>query len=166
MSTIDPSAIDACTEQLRREAEESGYYLHPDAAFVRDLAEGLLVNEQRFGYRACPCRLVSGDREADLDIVCPCDYRDPDLDEFGACYCALYVSKAIANGEGEATPIPERRPDTPPPSTKPVPVPAQTAELAYPVWRCKVCGYLCARNTPPLQCPICKVSKERFERFM
>jgi ferredoxin-thioredoxin reductase catalytic chain len=39
-------------------------------------------------------------------------------------------------------------------------------ELAYPVWRCKVCGYICARDEPPDLCPICKASKERFERFM
>jgi rubrerythrin len=34
-----------------------------------------------------------------------------------------------------------------------------------PVWRCKVCGYLCARPDPPLKCPICKADKDRFERF-
>jgi ferredoxin-thioredoxin reductase catalytic chain len=33
------------------------------------------------------------------------------------------------------------------------------------VWRCKVCGYLCARPQPPLKCPICKADKDRFERF-
>jgi rubrerythrin len=35
----------------------------------------------------------------------------------------------------------------------------------YPVWRCKVCGYLCARGTPPETCPICKASRDRFEPF-
>jgi ferredoxin-thioredoxin reductase catalytic chain len=34
-----------------------------------------------------------------------------------------------------------------------------------PVWRCTVCGYLCAREGPPDTCPICKVTKDRFERF-
>lgn len=38
--------------------------------------------------------------------------------------------------------------------------------LSMPVWRCKVCGYLCAREGPPEVCPICKAKKERFERFM
>jgi rubrerythrin len=33
------------------------------------------------------------------------------------------------------------------------------------VWRCRVCGYLCARPEPPETCPICKVSRERFEEF-
>ncbi|MGQ9817596.1 MAG: rubredoxin-like domain-containing protein, partial [bacterium] len=30
----------------------------------------------------------------------------------------------------------------------------------------KVCGYLCARNSPPEICPICKATKERFEKFI
>lgn len=38
--------------------------------------------------------------------------------------------------------------------------------LSYPVWRCKVCGYLCARNNPLEVCPVCKAKKERFERFI
>jgi rubrerythrin len=44
----------------------------------------------------------------------------------------------------------------------------QTAEkkLPLPVWRCKVCGYLCAREEAPEPCPICKAHKDRFERFM
>ncbi|MHB8781631.1 MAG: rubredoxin-like domain-containing protein [Candidatus Geothermincolia bacterium] len=33
------------------------------------------------------------------------------------------------------------------------------------MWRCRVCGYVCARELPPLVCPVCKVQKERFELF-
>jgi rubrerythrin len=40
------------------------------------------------------------------------------------------------------------------------------SDLSYPVWRCRVCGYLCARDNPPEKCPVCKASKERFEKFM
>jgi rubrerythrin len=35
-----------------------------------------------------------------------------------------------------------------------------------PVWRCTVCGYLCAREDAPEICPICGVAHDRFERFM
>jgi rubrerythrin len=34
-----------------------------------------------------------------------------------------------------------------------------------PVWRCRVCGYLCARPRPPLKCPVCKADRDRFEPF-
>jgi ferredoxin-thioredoxin reductase catalytic chain len=152
-------------ERLKREAEAAGYQLNPDKEFVLGLMDGLLTNEERYGYQSCPCRLADGERKKDLDIICPCDYRDPDLDEYGACYCALYVSEEIASGEKEAEPVPERR-TTEPASTK-----EHREELVsftrggIPVWRCKVCGYLCARPQPPLKCPICKADKDRFERF-
>jgi ferredoxin-thioredoxin reductase catalytic subunit len=148
-------------EKLDREAEQSGYHLNPDTEFVKELVKGLLVNQERYGYQACPCRLASGDKQKDLDIICPCDYRDQDLIEYGACYCALYVSEAVVKGEKAVTSIPERRPPL-----KERKKSAGVLEVSVPVWRCKVCGYLCAREEPPEVCPICKAKKERFERFM
>lgn len=38
--------------------------------------------------------------------------------------------------------------------------------LSHPVWRCQVCGYICARDQAPDTCPICGVTKERFEKFI
>jgi len=163
---VDIAEIDRLYERLFREAEDSGYRLNPDMEFTKQLIKSLVINERRYGYRACPCRLASGDKQDDLDIICPCDYRDPDLNEYNACYCALYVSEAVRNGEKKAGSIPERR--QPPAERK-----RETREkgkkptnLPLPVWRCKVCGYLCAREQPPEVCPICKAKKDRFERFM
>jgi ferredoxin-thioredoxin reductase catalytic subunit/rubredoxin len=156
----------ALYQRLKREGEAAGYYMNEDVDFVLDLMDGMLINEERYGYWSCPCRLADGVREKDLDIICPCDYRDPDLDEFGACYCALYVSEEVAFGDKEASAIPERR------GTEPRAADEQhEAEFVgwnksgLPIWRCTVCGYLCARRQPPLKCPICKVDKDRFERF-
>lgn len=150
--------------RLDREASQGGYNLNPDAEFVKGLIRGLIVNERRYGYRACPCRLAADDKEQDLDIICPCYYRDPDLGEFGACYCALYVSGEVRKGQRELEPVPERRP---PPEERARPKRAPSISgLSVPVWRCLVCGYLCGREGPPEACPICKVGKERFERFM
>ena len=163
----DPGVKEALYARLRREAEEGGYYLNPDEEFTLELVESLAANEERFGYRACPCRLALGDREEDLDIICPCFYRDPDLEEFGQCYCALYVSQAVVKGEVDTSSIPERRPEggAVAPATggeKKV----ATSSLTKPVWRCQVCGYLCARDSPPEKCPICKADRDRFERFI
>jgi ferredoxin-thioredoxin reductase catalytic chain len=153
-------------EQLHRDAQAAGYHLNPDRAFVDELIGGLLTNEDRFGYISCPCRLAAGSRQEDLDIICPCDYRDPDLADYGACYCALYVSEDILEGRKQVASIPERRhrqPDraaTVPPAGSGI-----RLVLPYPVWRCRVCGYLCAREQPPGLCPICKAKKDRFEPF-
>lgn len=156
----------ALYERLKSEAEAAGYFLNPDVDFVLELMEGLLTNEERYRYQACPCRLAEGVRDKDLDIICPCDYRDPDLDEYGACYCALYVSEEIALGQKKVEPVPERRGAEPEPAVE-----EHEEEVVgftrsgMPVWRCKVCGYLCARPQAPLKCPICKVDKDRFEHF-
>ena len=156
----------ALYQRLKREGEAAGYFMNPDVDFVLDLMDGLLTNEQRYGYWACPCRLADGVRESDLDIICPCDYRAPDLDQYGACYCALYVSEEISAGEKTEPVVPDRRWEE-----------REAAEAEHeheqvgwtagglPVWRCKVCGYLCARERPPLKCPICKADRDRFERF-
>ncbi|HTZ39667.1 MAG TPA: ferredoxin-thioredoxin reductase catalytic domain-containing protein [Syntrophales bacterium] len=166
-SSATEQQMNALFEKLRKEAENSGYHLNPDADFTKDLVRGLLENERRFGYRACPCRLASGDKEDDLDIICPCDYRDPDLDDYGACYCALYVSDAVFRGKATAGSIPERRLSPEERAAgKSQARSGRFADLPYPVWRCRVCGYLCAREHPPDTCPICKVKKERFEKFI
>ena len=81
-----PEEIDRLYEKLSKEAESAGYHLNPDKAMTRELLNGLLVNEKRYGYPCCPCRLASGNKEEDLDIICPCDYRDADVVEFGACF--------------------------------------------------------------------------------
>ena len=166
---ITDEEIDRVYCEIDHAAESSGYHLHPDEAFVKGLVKGLIENERRYGYRSCPCRLAMGSKEADLDIICACDYRDPDLVDYGACYCALYVSKAIQEGAETASAIPERRP--PRAERERAKTEAQRAtgavgDLPFPIWRCGVCGYLCARGEPPLQCPICKVGKERFGRFL
>jgi ferredoxin-thioredoxin reductase catalytic subunit len=164
---VTEKEIDARYQKLFREAEAGGYHLHPDLPFTRNLVRGLLVNEKRFGYQACPCRLSSGKREEDLDIICPCDYRDPDLNDYGDCYCALYVSTAVLKGEEPVRSIPERRP---PRSERRAAAGKEREkiyrDLRYPVWRCRVCGYLCAMENPPLTCPICKAANDRFERFL
>jgi ferredoxin-thioredoxin reductase catalytic chain len=164
---VAPEEIDRLYEKLKREAESAGYNLSPDKAMVSELLNGLLVNQKRYGYPSCPCRLASGEKEADVDIVCPCDYRDPDLTDFNACYCSLYVSREVAEGKVKAGSIPERRPPYDKrKAAQTIGQPATLSNLPLPVWRCKVCGYLCARDGPPGICPICKAGKERFERFI
>ena len=110
MSNITEEKVDELYKRLDKFAKSNGYHLNPDIEFTKDLVRSLLINQERYGYWACPCRLASGKREEDKDIICPCVYRDPDLDEYGSCYCALYVSKDIKECKKQAEPIPDRRP--------------------------------------------------------
>lgn len=95
---------------LKKSQEAKGIYFNKDTDLVFELLDSLLANKDRYGYMACPCRLASNDREHDKDIICPCVYREPDLEEYGACFCGLYVSQALHNGEIESEYVPERRP--------------------------------------------------------
>lgn len=158
---MDKDQIQDMADRLRKEAESRGYHMNPDSSAVDSLVEGLIVNIERYGYPSCPCRLSFGDKEEDLDIICPCDYRDEDIEEHGACYCALYVREDVAEGKEELSPVPERRP----PMEERVETEKVSKGFSHPIHRCKVCGYLCARNSPPGKCPICMAGKDRFERF-
>lgn len=96
-------------ENLRKIQEPKGYFFNKDLDLVFELLQGLLLNKESHGYMACPCRLASGDREHDRDITCPCVYREPDVKEYGACYCGLYVSPELKEGKRSAEYVPERR---------------------------------------------------------
>ncbi len=97
-------------EKLKSIQEPKGYYFNEDKAKVFELLEALILNKERYGYMACPCRLSSEDRDSDKDIICPCVYRTEDVKEFGSCYCNLYVSKAWNDNKIPHEYVPERRP--------------------------------------------------------
>ena len=73
-------------EMLRKVQEPKGYFFNRERDKVFDLLDGLLVNRERYGYISCPCRLASGNRDWDRDIICPCIYREEDVREYGRCY--------------------------------------------------------------------------------
>ncbi len=170
-------------EETRRRAEADaktyGYYLTPQPDLLQGFLEGLKTNENRYGYPLCPCRLASGIFEYDRDIICPCDYRDPDVAQYGACYCRLYVNKQVYESKNLPE-VPERRPiekqqraygtlsaKKPSPQTTQEKSSATEPPKIQPtvkkkLWYCKQCGYVVFREDPPYICPICKAKREMF----
>ena len=102
--------VEKLYEALRKVQEAKGYYFNKDKERTFELLENLMINKDRYGYMACPCRLASGDREWDKDIICPCVYREPDVEEYGSCYCNLYVSQEWNEEKSPHDYVPERRP--------------------------------------------------------
>ena len=158
---MDRKRIQDEVRAIREQAAKGGYSLHPDAEFVDPLVEGILTNRDRYGYDACPCRLATGERAKDLPIVCPCVFRDADLADFDACYCALYVTDGF---RGDDNPVVPDRWD--PDGTLDVAPEARTTPAGtfttVTAQICQVCGYMALKDRPPRKCPICGVSHERF----
>jgi ferredoxin-thioredoxin reductase catalytic subunit len=172
--------LDQVRKRAEADAKTYGYYLTPQLDLLQMFIEGLKTNEDRYGYASCPCRLATGNFEIDRDIICPCDYRDPDVAQYGACYCRLYVNKAVFESQNLPE-VPERRPiekqeraygasptkQTPAQGTQEKPAaPAapqkQKTEIKKKLWYCKQCGYVVYREDPPYVCPICKAKREFF----
>jgi len=85
----EPQLLDVCV----RYADRAGFRLNPDKEIVDTVIKGLLENEKKHGFRYCPCRMVTGDKQKDLAIICPCKYHKDEIREQGYCHCMLYFSK-------------------------------------------------------------------------
>lgn len=101
--------VDDLYDMLKKINEPQGYYLNGEKEKTFELLRSLLINKKRYGYMACPCRLAAGIRDKDGDIICPCIYREPDVAEYGSCFCSLYVSADWYSGKIERVEVPERR---------------------------------------------------------
>lgn len=88
--------------------ENKGYYFNPDHAWVLQVLSGVLTNRARYGYGSCPCRLATGKKEKDRDIICPCVFREEDVAKYDSCYCRLYFSREASEGRRK---IPEAIPE-------------------------------------------------------
>ena len=174
--------IEKVKARAQADADTFGYYLIPDKELLQGFLEGLKTNEERYGYPTCPCRLATGNIDIDRDIICPCDYRDPDVTQYGACYCRLYVNKDVYEKKQELPSVPERRPmekqartfatatqpTAPTTTAKPAESEAKettTTEVKKKLWYCSQCGYVVFREDAPYICPICKAKREMFKEI-
>ncbi|MBW1753377.1 MAG: ferredoxin:thioredoxin reductase [Deltaproteobacteria bacterium] len=89
--------VEKLYEMLKKAQEAKGYFFNKDKERVFELLQALILNKER-------------DRKHDKDIICPCIYRIPDVEEFGSCYCNLYVSQEWNAAKIPHQYIPERRP--------------------------------------------------------
>ena len=92
---ISPEEIEG---QIKRWEEwasrQDSFKLNPDRERVERLATGVISNEKNQGLKFCPCRMTLGEREQDLRLVCPCNFRSQKTwKEKGECWCSLFVKK-------------------------------------------------------------------------
>ncbi|MBN1432407.1 MAG: ferredoxin:thioredoxin reductase [Methanomicrobiaceae archaeon] len=74
-------------------AEENDYKLNEDERQRNAVLKGLARNKIKFGERYCPCRIRSGDKEKDKEIICPCIFHRDEIEKEGNCHCYLFYAK-------------------------------------------------------------------------
>jgi ferredoxin-thioredoxin reductase catalytic chain len=73
---------------------KADFKLWEDEQSVKDLATGELENMRNKGLRYCPCRITTGERQKDIDLVCPCNFKiQRTWKEHGECWCGLFVKR-------------------------------------------------------------------------
>jgi len=82
--------IQELIKKLEEYANKSDFKLNPNKKIVENITRGLLKRKKKFGCEYCPCRVVTGDKEKDKKIICPCDYHKDEIKEKGFCFCRLF----------------------------------------------------------------------------
>ncbi len=108
---MDMETKDGMIEYCKMVCDKNNWILNRDQQTFNDLIDGLVSNKKEYGYQSCPCRLASGIRELDRDLICPCDYAPLDVKEFKACYCNLYMHPDFYDSGEVYVLVPERRPE-------------------------------------------------------
>ena len=85
-------ALERVTRAAERCARGGRVALQPDDALRRHVLRGLARNLIEHGRPYCPCREVTGDRDADRVNICPCRTHREEVARFGECECGLFVA--------------------------------------------------------------------------
>ena len=84
-------AIARAKHLVHKYARNCPYGLVKDQVVLRNIVAGLARNWVQHGLPYCPCKEVTGDRDRDREIVCPCKEHHKEIEETGSCCCGLYL---------------------------------------------------------------------------
>jgi ferredoxin-thioredoxin reductase catalytic subunit len=77
---------------IQKYTAQKNYALNPSWMMTTNLEIWLSEMEATFGKRYCPCFEPSGDAQLDKKMLCPCEYIEDEIKEYGTCHCALFGS--------------------------------------------------------------------------
>ena len=80
-------------DELKSYADSNNFKLNPNEKATEGIIRGLLRNKQFKGDIYCPCRTVTGNKEEDKKIACPCIYHQQEIKDLGHCKCTLFWKK-------------------------------------------------------------------------
>ncbi len=85
---------DELKKKLENYSKRCGIRLNPNEKIVNAIIKGLIKNKKEKGEYYCPCRVPSGDKEKDKEIICPCVFHRGEVELQGKCHCGLFVAKS------------------------------------------------------------------------
>ncbi len=91
MEEIPQEKSDALIKKSEEYAKKSGLKLNKNKKLLEAIIKGLLMNEKKNGAIYCPCRRLTGNKEEDKKIICPCIYHLDEIKEMGHCHCGLFT---------------------------------------------------------------------------
>lgn len=80
-------------ESAKKYAEEKELKLNPNEKTLNGIIKALMRNKEFKGKPYCPCRIVTGDKEKDKDIICPCVFSRGEIEIQEHCKCNLFFKK-------------------------------------------------------------------------
>ncbi len=80
-------------EEYEKYAKNNGLRLNLDKKALKNIINALIEREKSFGEKYCPCRRITGDKEQDKEIICPCKFMKKEIGEKGHCLCNLFFKK-------------------------------------------------------------------------
>lgn len=91
LSEKEKKMFEEILDSSKKYAERAGLKLNADERIVTSVVIGLVKNKLKHGEPYCPCRVVTGNREEDKKIICPCVYHEEEIEKWGHCLCRLFV---------------------------------------------------------------------------
>lgn len=88
---------------LEKYCEQKNYTLNPSWMMLTNLKSNLCEMEATFGKRYCPCFEPSGDEVLDKKMMCPCEFIDDEIAEYGTCHCALFGPADLSKADWKAS---------------------------------------------------------------
>ena len=83
--------IENLRKKMQEYAKSAGIKLNPDKKTLDCVLTGLLKRKEKFNALYCPCRVVTGDKKKDKEIICPCIFHRGEIELQGHCKCGLFV---------------------------------------------------------------------------
>lgn len=77
---------------IKKFAKQKNYALNPSWMMSTNLEIWLSELEATFGKRYCPCFEPSDNAELNKKMLCPCEFIEDEIKEYGTCHCALFGS--------------------------------------------------------------------------